>query len=200
MKRLALLFISALLFAGSAAAAVTPPQQLVQSTSNQVLERLKAESEAIKAKPNMLYGMVDEIVLPHFDFERIAKWVLGKYRRKASKQQQADFTKEFRMLLVRTYATALNEYTDQAIDYLPLREGEASGDVVVRTEIQQPGAFPIPINYNLYLKGDAWKVYDVSIDGVSLVANYRTTFSREIRQKGLDALIKRLTKKNDEVR
>jgi len=197
MKRWLLLFLTLSMF-GSVAAATIPPQELVRSTSDQVLARLKAERAAIDADNSKLYGLVDEIVLPHFDFERIARWVLGKYRRKASAAQLQAFTDEFRVLLVRTYATALNEYTDQPIDYLPLRKSEGE-EVVVRTEVQQPGAFPIPINYSLYLKGDAWKVYDVTIDGVSLVANYRTTFSREIRQKGLDKLIKQLGDKNREV-
>jgi len=194
---LALFMVS---FGAAQAAESQSPQALVRSTSDQVLARLKADHDDLKAHPEKVYGLVEDLVLPHFDFHRIARWVLGKYSRRASRAQMEEFTKEFRMLLVRTYATALLQYTNQQIDYLPLRMRPGATDVTVKTEIQQPGAFPIPIDYDLYRPDGSseWKVYDVSIDSVSLVGNYRTTFAGEIRDKGLDALIKSLARRNRE--
>jgi phospholipid transport system substrate-binding protein len=122
--------------------------------------------------------------------------VLGKHWRKAKADQRVAFTNEFKSLLVRTYSNALLEYADQTIKYLPFRDSQDAGDVTVRSEIEQPGGFPVPINYRLYLKAGEWKVYDVYIDDISLIANYRSSFSREIRKIGIDKLIQKLADKN----
>ena len=177
---------------------VEQARRLVIETGERVLAALRAEKERMQKEPGYVHDLVDRIVLPHFDFERIARWVLGKYVRKASPEQLQRFTREFRTLLVRTYASALNEYTDQKIDYPPLRARPGSREVTVHSEVSQPGAFPIPIDYDLYLKDGEWKVYDVKVDGVSLVANYRSGFYRQIRQKGLEALIENLSRRNRE--
>lgn len=188
-----------LLLAGQAIAADQErARKLVIDTSDRVLAALSAEKERLKKEPQHVYDLVDQIVLPHFDFDRIARWALGKYVRQASPAQLERFTREFRTLLVRTYASALNEYTNQKIDYPPLRAVTGSDEVTVHTAVAQPGAFPIPIDYDLYLKDGAWKVYDVKVDSVSLVANYRTSFYREIRMNGLDALIDSLAQRNRE--
>lgn len=177
---------------------VEQARRLVIETGNRVLAALRAGKDRLQQDPGYVYDLVDRIVLPHFDFGRIARWALGKYVRKASPEQMRRFTREFRTLLVRTYASALNEYTDQKIDYPPLRARAGSHEVTVHSEVSQPGAFPIPIDYDLYLKDGEWKVYDVKVDGVSLVANYRSGFYRQIRQKGLDALIESLARRNRE--
>lgn len=172
------------------------PETLVRQTSERMLAVLKEQHDVIKAEPARLYSLVDDIVLPHFDFERMARWVLGKNWRQASPEQQQRFVVEFRNLLVRTYATALLEYTSEEVRFLPLRMSEGSADVTVRTEVQKPGGMPIPISYGMYRRADGWKVYDVSIEGISLVSNYRTTFSTEIRSAGIDGLISRLAERN----
>jgi len=187
-----------LLFVASGLQAAEPPQQLVEKTAQKVLDRLKQDREKIKTDPSFIHGLVDEYVLPHFDFERMSMWVLGKHWRTANAAQRERFVGEFRMLLVRTYATSLAEFTDQKLSYLPMRGSEAEGDVTVRSEVEQPGGFPIPINYKLHKKGDVWKVYDVTIDDISLIANYRTSFNREIREMGLDKLIKTLADRNQQ--
>jgi len=184
------------LFASPAVYAETGPQQLVVQTTDKMLAKLKQEREALKKEPDLIYGMVSEIVLPHFDFVAMSRWVLGKYWRRASKEQKLSFVKAFRTLMVRTYAVALLEYTDQSIRFLPLRGDPGKGDVIVRSEVKQTSKPGIGINYNLHKKKQAWKVYDLSVDGVSLVANYRTSFATEINQTSLDALIKRLEKHN----
>ena len=113
--------------------------------------------------------------------------------------QQARFTDEFRTLLVRTYAKALLEYTDQKLVYLPFNAGEGDTKVTVKTEIEQPGGYNIPLYYSMYLNETGeWKVYDISVDGVSLVTNYRTSFASEIRQGGIEKLLERLAEMNAE--
>jgi phospholipid transport system substrate-binding protein len=184
--------------AGSTAYADTPPQDVVRQASDRMIAALKAERDVIKADPARLYPLVEEIILPHFDFERMSRWVLGKHWRTASDTQKAAFVNEFRALLVRTYATAMAEYRDQEIIYLPFKGETSADDATVRSEIRTPGAPSIPVNYSLYLKGSQWKVYDVVIDGVIMVANYRSTFSNEIRQGGLDGLIAKLVTRNQQ--
>lgn len=172
-------------------------QQLVMDTSTKVLERLRQDREKLQANPELIYPLVEDLVLPHFDFERMSIWVLGKNWRKADKQQQQQFTEQFRTLLVRTYAKALLEYTDQNINYLPFHTEEDAKRVTVRTEVTQPGGVNIPINYSMFLNQDGqWKVYDISVDGVSLVTNYRSSFASEIRQGGIDKLLARLGEMN----
>ena len=180
--------------------AVQAPQEMVQQTAEQMLTKLRDERKVIDEHPGRIYELVDEIVLPHFDFERMASWVLGRYWRTASPHQRQAFVEQFRTLLVRTYAKSLSSYTDDKINYLPFRGSPGQTEVKVRTEVDQPGGFPIPIDYDLYLKGDEWKVYDVTIDGVSLVTNYRTTFANQIRQDSLDKLISSLADRNKQDR
>jgi phospholipid transport system substrate-binding protein len=181
---------------GGAAWAIQSPQDLVQQTAEKMVSKLREERQIIDQHPGRIYDLVNEIVLPHFDFERMSSWVLGKYWRSATPAQRDRFVEEFRNLLVRTYAKSLSSYSDNKISYLPFRDRPGQNDVKVRTEVDQPGGFPIPIDYSLYLKGDEWKVYDVTIDGVSLVTNYRTTFANQIRQDGLDKLIATLADRN----
>ncbi len=177
-------------------AAGNEPQQLVIETTDKMLAALKDKREELDKDPSLIYGMVKDIVLPHLDFVRMSRWVLGKHWRKASKEQKLRFVRAFRELMVRTYAVALLEYTDQKIEYLPLRDDPAKGDVTVRTQVKQSGKQPISINYSLWERKGEWKVYDIAVDGISLVANYRTSFNTEIKEKGLDALITRLEEHN----
>lgn len=190
-----------ILFAMSLSASVHSMERvaadvLIKSTSEQVLKALEDQKELLKKDPDHVYKLVDEIILPHLDFEKMAKLALGKNWRKADAKQQKEFTKAFRQLLVRTYSKSLSEYTGQKIIYLPFRMKEGATQATVKTEISQDSGFPIPIEYTLFLKKDAWKVYDIKIDGLSLVTNYRGTFAKEIRAKGISGLIKRLEDKN----
>jgi phospholipid transport system substrate-binding protein len=126
-------------------------------------------------------------------------WVLGKNWRKADGAQQKQFTNEFRTLLVRTYAKALLEYTDQKMRYLPLHAAEGAKRVTVKTEIEQAGGPSIPLHYSIYLnKEGAWKVYDIKVDGVSLVSNYRSSFATEVRNGGIPKLLEKLAKMNED--
>ena len=172
------------------------PQELVRQTSEQVLSTLEKEGSALTEDPQRLYALVDGVLLQHMDFERMSRWVLGKYWKAASEEQQTHFINEFRRLLVRTYATALLGYSGQHINFLPVRGGDAENEVTVRTEIEQPAGPAVQVNYSLYLRNGEWKAYDVQIDGISLVANYRATFAAEVRGRGLDALIQSLAVRN----
>lgn len=171
------------------------PQQLVQSITNRVLSKLQMQREEMRRDPGRIYALVEELVLPHFDFERMSRWVLGRHWSTATPDQHTRFIEEFRNLLVRTYGVALLDYTDEKLQFLPSRGNSAQGEALVRMNLQHHGT-TIYIDSNLYLKDNAWKVFDVVINGVSLVANYRSSFAAEIRKNGLDGLITRLGERN----
>ncbi|MFN2308510.1 MAG: phospholipid-binding protein MlaC [Gammaproteobacteria bacterium] len=197
MQRLIAPLILGLVAQVAVAVAEAPgPEAVVRQTSERMLAVLRERHAAIQAEPARLYGFVDDIVLPHFDFERMARWVLGKNWRKTTPEQQQRFVVEFRNLLVRTYGTALLEYNDQEVYFLPMRMSTDADDVTVRTELRRPAGGGIPINYSMYRRADGWKVYDVTIEGISLVSNYRATFAGEIRSAGIEGLIARLAERN----
>ena len=183
-------------FISTAAFAAMPPQELVKETSQRMIKALQQEKTDLKKNPARVTQLVNEIVLPHFDFQRMSKLALGRYWRRADESQQKEFTDQFRTLLVRTYRSALTEYRDQTITFLPFTDNPDSGDVTVKTEVEQPAGSSIPIDYRLHLADGEWKVYDVIIDGISLVINYRSSFSSEIRQSGIAGLIDKLRKRN----
>lgn len=175
------------------------PEELIRQTSNQVLSQIQSNSEQYRQDPAKLYALVDEIVLPHFDFVTMTELALGRYKNKISTEQKPLIINEFRVLLVRTYGKALLEYNDQEIIYLPTEGSLEAGDVTVKTEIAQAGGFPIPLNYSLKAGEQGWKVYDISVDDISLVTNYRASFARQIKKNGVDGLIKTLRDRNKEL-
>lgn len=182
--------------AASSVAEITPPDVLVKHTAEEVLEIVKKDKDIQAGDLKKTFALAEEKILPHFDFERISRLVLGKYWVRANKEQQENFQREFRSLLLRTYASALTKYRNQVIDYKPLRAQPGDSDVTVKTQILQPGGQPIGIDYSLEKLSDGWKVYDIVIEGVSLVTNYRSQFSDEVRQSGMDGLIQKLAEKN----
>lgn len=172
------------------------PDALVKETSQNVLEIIKKDKDIQAGNKQKVYALVDAKVLPHFDFKRMTQYAVGKSWRQATPVQQEALTKEFRSLLVRTYSTSLSAYKNQTIEYKPLRMQAGDTDVTVKTVVNQPGGQPIPIDYSLQKNADGWKVYDVVVDNISLVTNYRGSFANEIRQTGIDGLIKVLVDKN----
>ncbi len=151
------------------AQAATGPEKLIKDTSDKVIAEIKENADRYQSDPQSIYQLVDEVVLPHFDFTAMTDLALGRYKDDVAVDQKPTIVKAFRQLLVRTYSSALLEYTDQVLIYLPMEGSEDSGQVVVRTEIEQQGGFPIPINYSLRLGDNGWKVIDISVDEVSLV-------------------------------
>jgi phospholipid transport system substrate-binding protein len=143
-----------------------------------------------------LVQLIDAKVLPHFNFNAMTALAMGQSWNKATPEQKKRLTEEFRTLLVRTYASALAAYSEQKFDFRPLRAKPADTDVTVQVRVLQPGTQPVPIDYSMEKTSTGWKVYDVMVGGVSLVANYRTEFSNVVRQSGIDGLIRDLATKN----
>ncbi len=195
MKRmLQTLALAAGLTALAASGAETAPDELVKTTSKEVIEIMKQDKDARAGRK--LLDLVDAKVLPHFDFNRMTRLAVGKNWRNATPEQQQSLVREFRTLLVRTYSTALANYKDQVIEVKPLKLAPADTEVTVRTQVIQSGAQPVQIDYAMEKKADGWKVFDVTVAGVSLVTNYRSTFDRQIAEGGIDGLIKSLADKN----
>lgn len=175
------------------------PQSLVNETVEHLLITLRNKRSQIEKHPDQIYNLVEAIVLPHFDFDRMSKLVLAKHWKAATEGQKQRFIEQFRALIVRTYALSLLDYTDEKVRYLPMRGELKKRKVTVRTEVIKPGGGKaLPIEYNMYLPADAWKVYDVKVDGVSLVLNYRKTYHSKIKQLGLDVLIEEMSQKSNE--
>jgi len=175
----------------------TPPDQIARVTTDKIIELLKQNKNAYEKDHKKLYAMVDEHVLPHFDFRAMSRTVLGRYWRQASEDQRQRFVSEFRDLLVRTYATALLKYNNEQIVYLPFRMDPGDRIAMVRSEVRRTdGGPPIAINYSFYHTDTGWKVYDVTIEGASLVTTYQSTYAEQVRRDGLDALIASLVKDN----
>lgn len=180
-----------------AVAAEIAPDVLVKETAQDVLAIVKKDKDIQAGNKKKIYELVDAKVLPHFDFRRMTMLAVGKDWRQATPAQQEALVHEFRTLLVRTYSTSLSAYKNQTIEYKPMRMESGETDVTVKTVINQPGGqAPIPIDYRLQKNADGWKVYDVIVDNISLVTNYRGSFSSEIRKSGIDSLIKTLGEKN----
>lgn len=196
MKKIfqALLVLAAWLPALVAVSGELAPDELVRTTSREVIEILKTDKEARSGKK--LLDLVDAKVLPHFDFTRMTRLAVGKNWRNATPEQQQSLVREFRTLLVRTYSSALATYKDQVIDVRPVKLNAGDTEVTVRTQVQQSGGQPVQIDYTMEKKTDGWKVFDVTVAGVSLVTNYRSTFDRQIAEGGIDGLIKSLADKN----
>ncbi len=174
------------------------PEVLVKNTTVEVTTILKRDKSVLLNDSTKLYALIDAKVLPHFDFNQMTMLAVGRYWRQATPAQQQALVKEFRTLLVRTYANALAEFNNQVIEYKPFSMAANATDATVQTQVKQPGAQPIPIDYSMEKTATGWKVYDVSIDGVSLVTNYRSSFATEIRNVGIDGLIRTLTTRNQQ--
>lgn len=172
------------------------PAELVKNVTQQVLNKLAEDKDRVGKDASIVNEYVSQFVLPNFDFDHMSQLVLGKYWDKASAQEQADFTEQFRTLLVRTYASSLTGYSDQVIEYLPWRAGADPDNTTVGIEIIPQAGPSIPMDYALHRVDGNWKVYDVVVDGLSLVTNYRRSFGKKARAEGVGALVAELKAKN----
>ncbi len=193
-----LVVLLTLLNASLAWASDIAPDVLIKNTATEVLTIIKQDKDIQAGNQAKVHGLIDAKVLPHFDFNRMTRLAVGKSWNAASATQKDALIKEFRTLLVRTYASSLASYKDQTIDYKPLRAEANATEVTVNTQIKQGGAQPIPIDYSMAKTESGWKVYDIIVDGVSLVTNYRGSFATEIKKSGIDGLIQTLAAKNQE--
>ncbi len=194
MKKLFALFAG--LFLSAAVFANDTPDALVQRVTDEVLDIVRKDKEIQGGNTQKAIELVDKKVLPYFNFQHMTALALGKEWKKASPQQQTQLTAEFKTLLVRTYSNALTSYKNQKIVYKPFKMADGETDVLVRTEIQQPGAKPVQLDYSLEKLDGNWKVYDVVVAGISLVTNYRDQFNQEVRANGIDGLIASIAAKN----
>lgn len=175
---------------------LSPPQQVIQNTSEELRKTL--QSAALQQDFRQANQVVKDVFDPHIDFNRISALVLGKYWKRASKDEKAQFKQQFRELLIRTYATALTEFKHWKVNYLPLRMGAGDKKVIVKTQVLQAGKPAVAVNYRMALRKGKWKVYDVIVEGISLVTNYRSSFQNEIRQSGsLAPVIQKLINRNN---
>lgn len=195
--------VSALSFAlaaalplGAVAQEPMAPDDLVKSVTLEVVDLIAKDKDIRSGDRAKLMRVIEAKVLPHFDFTSMTAMALGPSWRKANPDQKARLTREFETLLVRTYASALEAYSDQKFDFRPLRAKPTDTDVMVQVRVLQGGAQPVAIDYSMEKTAAGWKAYDVMVGGVSLVANYRTEFNSVVRQSGIDGLINSLAAKN----
>ena len=191
----AALTLAAALVAPGAASANTTPDSLIKQVSTEVIDAVKADKAIQAGDTRKIIGLVDSMILPHVNFQRMTASSVGRYWRQATPDQQKRLQDEFKTLLVRTYAGALTQVRDQTVELKPLRAKAEDTEVVVRTEVKGKGE-PIQLGYRLEKANDSWKIYDVNVLGVWLVENYRSSFAQEINASGIDGLIMKLAEKN----
>lgn len=177
-------------------AEMVPPDVLVRNVTGEVLEVVRKDKDIQGGNARKAAELVEAKVLPHFNFDRMTSLAVGKDWRQASPAQRSVLVDEFRTLLVRTYSKALTEFRNQTIEYKPFKMAPGATEVTVRTQVNQTGAKPVQLDYNLQQTEQGWKVFDIAVGGVSLVTNYRGEFGQQVSAGGIDGLIKSLQKKN----
>jgi phospholipid transport system substrate-binding protein len=187
--------LAAALLCSAALAQDIAPDVLVKSVTTEVVELIK-DKDIRSGSRARLVEVIETKVLPHFNFSSMTALAMGQNWNKATPEQKKRLIEEFRTLLVRTYASALAAYSEQRFDFRPLRARPNDTDVTVNVRVIQSGAQPVPIDYSMEKTAAGWKVYDVMVGGVSLVANYRTEFNSTVREAGVDGLIRNLQAKN----
>jgi phospholipid transport system substrate-binding protein len=190
-----------LLLAGLPAVSVADelarPQQVIQEISDQFQQILQRDQEQLENDPAYIYRLANDVLVPYVDFQRVSSLVLGKHWRRAKAEQKTEFSRQFQLLLVRTYSTAFHELREWEIRHVPMRMEAGDTDVTVHTQVLRPGGAPLKVVYRMHQKDGNWLAYDVKIEGISLVTNYRASFSKELRRSGMDGLIQRIAKLND---
>jgi len=172
---------------------------VVRETTSALFAAVEAENGVLSEDPARARALVEEFITPHVDLKGFSKLVLGKHWRRATQEQRQQFLTQFHTLILRTYATAVTTYTGIEVEYLPMREESRQNFATVRTLIPRADGEGVKVNYRLHCRNNVWKLFDVSIAGISMVTTYRSAFSSEVKKSGLDGLIKALRQKNDEV-
>jgi phospholipid transport system substrate-binding protein len=188
-----------LLFAFSATAwAQAKPEELVQTITNDILAAIKSDKQLAAGDKQKALKLAEEKVLPYIDFEEATRLAVGRAWSQATPEQKKKLVAEFRNMLVRTYSNAIEAYQGQTLKVLPSRGGKPEGkdEATVRTQFVRAGGQPLPIEFQMRKAEKGWKVYDISVEGISLVLTYRSEFDQVVKQEGIDGLIKRLTQKN----
>jgi phospholipid transport system substrate-binding protein len=196
LSLLAILAATAFGLGASPAAASGTPDALIEKVGTELIDRIKADKAIQGGDFEKLSALVDELVMPHVNFQRMTSLAAGRWWRQATPEQQKQLMDEFRIMLLRTYSGALASVEDQRIRMKPMRAAADATDVIVRSEIVQPRGEPIQLDYRLHRIDSAWKIYDVNVLGVWLVETYRTQFGQEASRGGVEGLIKSLVDKN----
>lgn len=192
-----IIFLVLLVVVFPAAAQDISPDKLIRDTVDEVIAVLKQDDGIREGNQDKVLGLIREKILPHFNFTRMTQLAMGKNWGLAGQEQKKSLVREFRTLLVRTYSNSLTNYRDEVIKVTPTNVNPQDTRATVKTQvIQGAGKQPVPIDYSMEKKGSSWKVYDVTVAGVSLVTNYRGTFNNQIRNGGVDGLITALVEKN----
>jgi len=183
-------------FSLTAAAQQLAPDQLVQKVTEEVLSAIKSDKQLAAGDKQKALKLAEEKVLPYIDFQHATRLAVGRAWNQATPEQKQKLTSEFRSMLVRTYSNGIGAYQGQTLKVLPARGKPDPEDTTVRTQFQRPGGQPLPIDFAMRKTDQGWKVYDITVEGVSLVLTYRSEFDAVVKQEGIDGLIKRLTQKN----
>lgn len=196
MKLWIKLFAGLLCAAGIAQAEVVAPDILIRNTVDDVIAIVKQDKDIQAGDQKKIIALVDAKVLPHFDFERMTQLAVGRPWRTATPEQKQALVTEFRNMLVRTYTKVFTVYVNQKIEVKPVKLAADATEATVLTTITKPGAQPVPVNYEMRKADSGWKAYDIFIEGISMVMSYRGTFATQIKENGIDGLIKTLSEKN----
>ena len=207
----ALFLLGFLLIANTPAIANTDtqaPDDMLKAATLEMLRSINNHRDEIKQSPDKLKSLVEEIILPHLDFIGASKIVMGKYWRRAETKQKVAFIKQFRLLLLRFYSSALAEYLsgeknkalpEDLIHYFPIKLNEGETSLTVRAELQSESGKTIPIYYRVHLTSKGWKIFDVSVEGISMITTYKNNFATQFKNQGVDALIASLEEKNKQL-
>lgn len=190
------LVIGLWLFLPPAIAQELGPEELVKQMTSEVMAAIKTDKQLAAGDREKAVKLAEEKILPHVDFEEATRLAVGRSWREASPEQRKRLVQEFRSMLVRTYSNALGGYEGQEMRVLPSRAKPGDTDVTVRNQFVRAGGKPVPIDYQMRKTDAGWKIYDISVEGISLVLTYRSEFDQVVKQEGVDGLIKRLGQKN----
>ena len=175
------------------------PDDLLKRVTHELISELREQDKDTRQNNQTIYVIIDKVLVPHVDWHAMSQWVVGRQAwEKATPKQKERFSSEFKDLLIRTYASTLKAYNNQTIEYMPIRGGlDGKTRVQVASRIREPGREPIKVTYRLIDKGDNWQVYDISIEGISLLKGFQSQFAEDIQHRGIDALTLRLHQHNE---
>jgi len=189
-------FLAGMALAFTVLAQEIAPDQLVQKITDEVLAAIKSDKQLAAGDKQKALKLAEEKVLPYIDFEEATRLAVGRTWAQASPEQKKRLVSEFRNMLVRTYSNAIESYQGQTLKVLPSRGKQDPQDTTVRTQFIRAGGQPLPIDFQMRKTEKGWKVFDIAVEGVSLVLTYRSEFDAVVKQEGIDGLIKRLAQKN----
>jgi phospholipid transport system substrate-binding protein len=176
------------------------PEELVRKVTQDVLDAIRSDKQLAAGDKQKALKLAEEKVLPHIDFEEATRLSVGRAWAQATPEQRKKLVEEFRRMLVRTYSNVISAYEGQTMKVLPVRMKPGDTEVTVHNQYIRAGGTPLPVDYQMHKTDQGWKIYDITVEGVSLVLTYRSEFDAVVKQSGIDGLIKRLEEKNTPAR